>query len=126
MKPSLKVFHWLPRIICICAILFISMFALDSFEPGLTLWQQLGHFFMHLIPSFILLALLIFAWKWEKIGGIIFMVIGLVFSPVIFLKNYYMNHSFWISLSVILMITIPFVIVGILFVVSHSLKRKPY
>lgn len=124
MKTSLKVFHWLPRIICICAILFISMFALDSFEPGLTIWQQLGHFFVHLIPSLILLALLILAWKWEKTGGIIFMIIGLVFSPVIFLKNYHMNHSFWISLSVILMITIPFVIVGILFIVSHSLKKK--
>ena len=124
MKTSLLVFHWLPRIMCIAAILFISSFALDSFEQGLTIWQQPGHFFMHLIPSFILLAFLIVAWKWEKIGGIIFLIIGFAFSPVIFQKNYHMNHSIWISLEVILLITIPFAIVGILFLVSYTLKKK--
>lgn len=84
MKKSINLFHWVPRILCILAILFISMFALDSFTPGLTIWQQLGAFFIHLIPSYILIALLIIAWKWEYFGGIIFIVIGLGFSPVIF------------------------------------------
>lgn len=124
MKTSIKVFHWLPRVICIIAILFISMFALDAFEPGLTLWQQLEHFIMHLIPSFVMLAFLLVAWKWEKIGGIIFLVVGLTFTPYIFKHNYNMNHSVWLSLSVILMITMPFVAVGILFVVSDSLKKN--
>jgi hypothetical protein len=124
MKPSIRVFHWLPRIICILAILFVSLFAADAFAPGLTIWQQLGGFFIHLIPSFILLAFLIVAWKWELIGGIIFIVIGLVLSPFVFMLNYNRNHSIGMSLSIILMITIPFVIVGILFIVSHSLKKK--
>ena len=31
MKSSLRLFHWIPRIICILAILFISLFAADSF-----------------------------------------------------------------------------------------------
>ncbi len=124
MKTSLKVFHWLPRILCIVAILFISMFALDSFEPGFTIWQQLARFFIHLIPSYVLIAILIIAWKWEKAGGIIFIIIGLALSPVIFRKNYHMNHSVWISLEIILMITVPFVLVGILFLVSNSLKKK--
>lgn len=124
MKMSIRVFHWLPRIICILAILFVSLFAADAFAPGLTIWQQIGGFFIHLIPSFILLAFLIVAWKWELIGGIIIMVIGLVLSPFVFMLNYNRNHSFWMSLGIILMITIPFVVVGILFIVSHSLKKK--
>ncbi|WP_372641772.1 hypothetical protein [Ancylomarina sp.] len=124
MKKTIKVFHWLPRIICIIAILFISLFAADAFAPELSIWQQLGDFIMHLIPSFILLALLIVAWKWEYIGGIIFMIIGLGFSPIVFMHNYRMNHSIGMSLGIILMITIPFVIVGILFIVSHFLKKK--
>lgn len=124
MKKTIKVFHWLPRIICIIAILFISLFAADAFAPELSIWQQLGDFIMHLIPSFILLALLIVAWKWEYIGGIIFMIIGLGFSPIVFMHNYKMNHSIGMSLGIILMITIPFVIVGILFIVSHFLKKK--
>jgi hypothetical protein len=124
MKTSIGLFHWLPRIICILAILLISLFAADAFAPGLTLWQQLGAFFVHLIPSFILLAFLLVAWKWERIGGILFMVIGLVFSPFVFILNYKRNHSILMSLVIILLITIPFVVVGILFIVSHNQKRK--
>jgi hypothetical protein len=124
MKTSIRLFHWLPRIICILAILFISLFATDAFTPGLTIWQQLGAFFIHLIPSFILLALLIVAWKWEFIGGIIFTVIGLGLSPFVFMLNYKRNHSIGMSLGIILMITIPFVVVGILFFMSHNMKKK--
>jgi len=124
MKTSVRLFYWLPRILCILAILFISLFAADAFAPGLTIWQQLGAFLIHLIPSFILLVFLFIAWKWELIGGIIFMVIGLAFTPVIFMFNYNRNDSIWLSLVIILTITIPFVVVGILFLVSHRLKKK--
>ena len=124
MKTSIKIIHWLPRILCILAILFISMFALDAFESGPSIWQQIGAFFMHLIPSFILLLILIIAWKWEFIGGIIFTIIGLVTSPLVFLHNYRMNQSVWMSLLIILLITIPFIIVGVLFIASHYRKKK--
>jgi hypothetical protein len=124
MKTSLKLFFWMPRVICILAILFISMFALDAFSPGLTIWQQLGAFLIHLIPSFVLIALLVVAWKWEYIGGIIFTVIGLGLSPFIYNLNYHRNHSIGMSILVILMITFPFIVVGILFIVSHFLKKK--
>jgi hypothetical protein len=100
------------------------MFAADAFAPGLTIWQQLGAFFMHLIPSFILITFLVIAWKWEYVGGMIFIIIGLALSPVVFSINYRMNHSAWMSMGIILMITLPFVFVGILFLVSHRLKKK--
>ena len=124
MKTNLKIVHWIPRILCILAILFISMFALDSFDPKLTIWQQIGEFLIHLIPTYILIALLIIAWKWELIGGIIFMVIGLGFSPGIYLHNLQMNHSVMMSLGIILMITLPFILIGGLFMLSHFLKKK--
>jgi CDP-diglyceride synthetase len=100
------------------------MFALDSFSPNLTIWQQIGAFLIHLIPSFILLAFLLVAWKWELIGGILFTVIGLAATPFIYLHNYRMNQSVWMSLMVILFITIPFVIVGVLFTISHFKNRN--
>jgi lysylphosphatidylglycerol synthetase-like protein (DUF2156 family) len=125
MKTTIRVFHWLPRIICILVILSVSVFALDAFSPGLTIWQQLGGFVMNLIPSFILVAFLVVAWKWELIGGIILTVTGLVMSPLVFWINYNRNHfSFVQSLSTVLMITFPFIVVGILFIISHSLKKK--
>lgn len=114
-----KILYWSPRILCIIAILFVSLFALDAFEPSLTIWQQIKAFLIHLVPSFILLGFLFIAWKWEYLGGIIFTIIGLGLTPLIFIKNYQMNHSIWMSLGIILVITIPFVIVGILFIVNH-------
>ena len=125
METSIRVFHWLPRIICILAILFVSLFASDAFASGLTIWQQLGGFLIHLIPSFILLAFLIVAWKWEFIGGIIFVVIGLVTSPLVFMLNHNRNQlSIGASLKNVLMITFPFIVVGVLFIISNSLKKK--
>jgi len=101
------------------------MFALDAFAPGLTIWQQLGDFFMHLIPSFVLTALLIFAWKWELIGGIILAAFGLGLSPFVFMINHTRNNlSVGTSLGIVLMITFPFVVVGILFIISHFLKKR--
>lgn len=124
MKRPVTLFGWIPRILCIVAILFISMFALDSFESGLTIWQQLGAFAMHLIPSIILLALLILAWNREMLGGIIFVALGICLSPFIFSMNYQNNHSVLMSLGIILAITFPFVLVGILFIVSHIKYKK--
>jgi len=106
------------------AIAFVSLFALDAFSPDLSFWQQIKAFIMHLIPSFILLAVLILAWKKELIGGILFMVIGIGLSPWVFSHNYQMNHSIMMSLGIIMVITMPFVIVGLLFLVSHFKRRK--
>jgi len=124
MTNTLKLFHWLPRILCIMAILFISLFALDAFSHGESTWDQILGFLMHLIPSFVLIGILLIAWKWEKIGGIIFILLGLGLSPFIFKHNYAMNNSISMSLGVIALITLPFVLVGILFLVSHFKKKK--
>ncbi|MDD2889477.1 MAG: hypothetical protein PHE49_02410 [bacterium] len=125
MKKSIKLFHWLPRIICILAILFVSMFALDSFSPNLTIWQQLLAFFMHLIPTYVLIIFLIVAWKRELIGGIILTLIGIGVSPFLFNLNYRRNHfSVFQSFGIVMAIAFPFIIVGILFIVSHIMKKK--
>ena len=107
------------------AILFVSLFAADAFDSDYTIQQQLSSFFMHLIPSFILLTFLLVAWKWEFIGGIIFTAVGIVMSPVIFFHNYNVNHfSIAECIGVILMITFPFIVVGILFIISYFKKKK--
>jgi hypothetical protein len=124
MKANMNLIHWLPRITCILAILFISLFALDAFNPEKTIWQQIGDLLMHLMPSFVLIIVLIIAWKRELVGGIIFVLIGLGFSPFVFIHNYRMNDSIWMSLGIIAIITIPFVLVGILFIMSHRIKKK--
>ena len=118
-----KTLLWLPRILCIVAILFVSMFALDAFEPGVPFSQQLLGFLIHLIPSFVLTIMLVIAWKWELTGGILFIITGLGLSPFVYMLNYNRTHSVGISLGIILMITFPFVVVGLLFLLNHYLHR---
>lgn len=124
MKTSTKVLHWVPRILCILAILFISLFAFDSFSSERTLLQNAAAFMTHLIPSFVLLAVLIIAWKWEKAGGIILIIISLVFCIFVFILNYNRTHSIATSLMITLILDIPFVLAGILFIGSHFRKQK--
>ena len=123
MDTTSKIIYWVPRILCVLAILFISMFALDAFEPGLPLSQQILGFLMHMIPSFALLLALVIAWKWEYIGGIIFTIIGLATSPFIYSLNYNRSHSAGTSMMIVCIVCLPFFIVGILFILSHF-RRK--
>ena len=124
MTTKEKIIRWLPRLLCIGAILFISMFALDAFEPGKPFGQQLLDFMMHLIPTYILLLLLWVAWKKPFLGGILFAIIGIVTSPFVYNLNYNRTHSVMTSLSIILMITVPFIVVGVLFLVSHMQEKS--
>ena len=124
MNTSIKFLHWTPRILVILAILFVRMFAFDSFSPERTPLQNTLAFLMHLVPSFVLLVILIIAWRWEKIGGIILMTVGIIFSVSIFMLNFKRNHSIWLSLLIVLMLCIPFVVAGVLFIVSDYKKNK--
>lgn len=124
MKTFTKIIHWTPRVICILAIIFISLFALDSFSSERTLWQNAAAFLIHLIPSFILLVVLIIAWKWEKAGGVVLIIIGLVFSIFLFILNFKRTHSLATSIIITLILAIPFVLSGVLFIRSHFIKKK--
>ena len=124
MKTSTKVLIWTARILFILVILLISLFALDSFSPERSFWQNTAAFLVHLIPSIILLAVLIIAWKWEKIGGIIVVFVGLAAGIFLFIFNYKRNHSVATSIYVTLTIAMPLVLAGILFITSHYRKKK--
>jgi hypothetical protein len=124
LKTSDNVLRWLPRILCIIAILFISLFAWDSFSPYRTFWQNMATLMVNLIPSFVLLAVLIIAWKWEKAGGIILVIISLILFIFVFKLNYERTHSIGTSFIITLILDIPFVLSGILFLRSHFRRKK--
>jgi len=102
-----KIIYWLPRILAVLFIIFISLFALDVFEqPG---WPLA--LLIHLIPSFVLVALTIFSWKKEKIGGYAFLLVGLLMMLFTRLES--------------LVVSLPVIIIGILFLASeHYSKSK--
>jgi len=125
MKKPVKVLQWLPRIICIAAILFISMFSLDAFSPGTPFLKQIGGFFIHNIPSLILLGFLIIAWKNEYIGGISYIVLGIFISVLIFIMNNKRTGSdIGQGLLAASLFGIPFIIAGVLFLWSYYNREK--
>ncbi len=125
MKTSTKVIRWTARILCILAILLLSLLALDSFSSERTFWQNAGAFLMHLMPSFVLLAILIVAWKWEYLGGIILIVAAVVFGVFVFSINYNQRHvSLMESIIIVSMVCLPFLLAGILFIICHFRSKK--
>ncbi|MCU0457829.1 MAG: hypothetical protein MUE37_01900 [Bacteroidales bacterium] len=100
------------------------MFAFDSFSHERTFFQNLGSLLMHLLPSFILVAFLVVAWHWELTGGILIALVGLAATPFIYNLNFQRTQSVNTSLWVIVMINLPFIIIGILFIISHFINRR--
>lgn len=121
---KMLVLHYLPRILCILSILFISLFAADAFEGNGSILQKLFDFFLHLVPSLILFVMLVIAWKREFFGGVLFVSTGLIFSPFIYIHNYQLNTSVWMSIGIVMLISFPFILVGVLFIMNYFFKRK--
>ncbi len=109
----LKALYWAPRILGILGILFISLFSLDVFETGVSLTNLLVGFLVHNIPSLVLATVLVVAWKDERLGGYMFIMVSLI--PFILLGN-----SFWVNA----MLCAPFLLTGILFLVSDQRIRE--
>jgi len=75
----LQTLRWTPRILGIAFTCFISLFALDVFGENQGFWRTLAALSMHLIPSFVLIAMLVLAWRWEWIGAVVSAVLGGLF-----------------------------------------------
>lgn len=68
---------WSLRIFMILVILFFGMFSMDVFDGKTPLPQILTGFFMHNIPTLILLLLLVISWARENIGGLLLIIAGI-------------------------------------------------
>ena len=78
-KAMKHLLYWTPRVLIILFAAFISLFALDVFDAGYTFWETAFALFMHLIPTFLLIIALVIAWKWERVGGLLFIGLGVLF-----------------------------------------------
>ena len=76
---SKKTLFWAPRALSIAFIVFLSLFALDVFNEHLGFWKTLQALAVHLIPCYVLIAVLVLAWRWEWIGAALYTAAGLVY-----------------------------------------------
>lgn len=110
-----QILFWSPRALCILFALFISIFALDVFGEGYDFWKTLLALAMHLIPTGIVLVILVIAWRWEWIGGILFFA----------LTGYYIYWAWGrFPLYDYFIIAGPMVIVSILFFINWKYRTE--
>ena len=69
---SQKLLFWSPRVLCIAFAIFLSLFALDVFNEVHGFWKTFLALLIHLVPVYIVLAVLAIAWRWEWVGALIF------------------------------------------------------
>jgi len=99
------------------------MFSLDIFDSNYGFWGTVLGLFMHNIPVFILLIVLIIAWKYEIVGGIAYILAGLLYIGWLVSKAL-MGTGEWYMLSWSLTIAGPAFFIGILFLIGWFQKKK--
>jgi hypothetical protein len=103
---NMRILHWLPRVLSILFIIFISLFALDVFGGPKWFLALL----IHLIPSFLLVIFTIVSWKHGLLGGIIFCIAGIAFLVSSHFKA-------WV-------VSVPAVFIGLLFIAEKILFKN--
>ena len=115
MKNYSTTIKWTARIMTMAFAALISIFAMDVFGEGYGFWQTILALFMHLIPTFFIILVLAFSWKWELVGGIIFPLLGLAYIILAWGK---------FALVAYLFISGPLFILGILYTIGWYLKKS--
>ena len=76
-KALRNVLFWAPRGLALLLAAFVSVFALDVFGQGYSLGETLVALTIHLVPTFMLLFALVLGWRWEWLGSVLFIALGL-------------------------------------------------
>ena len=114
MTTGEKFVFWAPRILAIAFVLFLSLFALDVFSEYEG-WDTLVPLLIHLVPSAILLAVVVLAWRYEWVGALAFFGFAVL---------YVVDQGFDRPWSWYVAIPGPSAIVGILFLMSWFQRRR--
>lgn len=112
--------YWTPRIISILFVIFLAMFSLDVITPEASFSEIAMGLLMHNIPSLVLLIVLIISWKYEIVGGIVFILAGLLYI----LFAFQAGRDWDVVLIWILTIAGPAFLVGILFMINWFKKEQ--
>jgi hypothetical protein len=105
--PVNRLLFWSPRVLCITFALFVSLFALDVFSEGLGVMKTLLALSIHLIPTAFIVVVLAVSWRWEWVGGILFVAIAILYMIGA------RHHPSWVVL-----ISGPLFLVGALFLLN--------
>jgi len=111
-RVTARLLFWSPRILSIGFAIFLSLFALDVFNEVHGFWNTVLAFTVHLIPAMVIVAVLLVAWRWERIGAGLY-VLGAVYYAVNMLHR---NMNNW---PAVMGISLPLMLIAVLFLTSR-------
>ncbi|MDD3887563.1 MAG: hypothetical protein PHN19_02205 [Patescibacteria group bacterium] len=114
-----NIIYWTPRIISIIFVCFLFLMSLDVFSSDLNFWQTVTGLFMHNIPALLLLIIVIISWKYEIVGGITFILAGILYI-ILLIKSPFE----WYKLSWAIQISGSAFLIGISFLINWFKKNK--
>jgi hypothetical protein len=74
-----RIRKWTPRVLAALFAAFISIFAADVFDEQHGFWNIVVALAIHLIPTWIVLALLVASWRRALVGAIAFPALGALY-----------------------------------------------
>ena len=107
-----KLLYWLPRLFSLIFLGLLCLVACDVFGTGYGFLMTVVAFFLHLLPALIMGAAIFIAWRWERAGGALFIVLGLVYY-------FSMSGTFFFKLP----LTLLFIMIGVLFLLSRRYRE---
>ena len=111
MKKNNKFLGIAAGAIAILYTIFISIFALDALQDQ----YWVIALYIHLIPTYILVLVILFAWRWPLPGGLLFWSLGFFYL--------YMTGGKMNPFTYLIMLT-PLFLAGLLFIMQDILGRK--
>lgn len=109
-----KILYWTPRIIGIIFTLFMMLFGFDMIGQY-TGWELIIATIMDMTPAILTLGVLFIAWRWPRIGGLIYIALGF---------TYIFMMRFDADIIPYLIIVLPLWITGLLFWREAIKKNK--
>jgi hypothetical protein len=110
-----RVLFWSPRVLCILFAMFLSLFALDVFSEDTGFGEEILGLLIHLVPVYVVVILLIVAWRWEWVGAIAFVGLALFYLFQVW------GREHW---SACLAISGPLTLIGVLFLLNWIYRAQ--
>jgi hypothetical protein len=81
-KTTEQVVRWAPRVCGLLMAAFLALFALDAFN-GQSFAAGLLGFAIHLVPTYIVLAIVAVAWRTEWFGAAAFLAVAVAYGMMV-------------------------------------------
>lgn len=110
----------MPRILSILFVLFLMLFSLDVFDSSASAGDIAIGLLVHNLPALLLLVAAIISWKYEIVGGVVFVLAGIAYIVLMMMSGSSSGNQ-WLPA---LIIALPALVIGVLFISNWVKKKK--